>query len=443
MDITSVRTSGLGDTSYVFAFDGVAVIVDPQRDIDRFVESAAGLDVRFVLETHLHNDYVSGAIHLAENAGAELVMPAASGAAYQHVPAFHHEDLDAGAFRVRPIHTPGHTPEHTSYLMLIDDEPVAVFTGGSLLVGSAGRPDLLGRDRAEQLARLQYISVNRLGALPDAVELLPTHGQGSFCTVSLTTAGASTIGAEKRSNPMLQYDNPDSFAKAQLESLQPFPDYYAHMGPINLMGPAPLPPVVAPEIAVAGIPSDAAVIDVRPKSALAEGHLPGALRIPYTDNVAVWAGWLVPFDQPVVIVADRDQPVADVIVQFYRIGFDDIAGVVHDLSDAELVTFAQATASDIVRALDAGEPSQIIDVRAPHEYESERIPGSIHAYVPDLRSGVPAEIDSDADVMVVCGTGQRATVAASLLERAGVTPVVVAHGGVPDVLRQLEVGPAE
>ena len=266
MNITTFVTPGLGDSTYLFEHDGVGILVDPQRDIDRFVEAATGLDTRFVLETHLHNDYVSGGRSAAHATGAELVLPASSGAAFDHLPAFHLEDLDGGSFTVRPIHTPGHTPEHVSYLVLVDGEAVALFSGGSLLVGSAGRSDLLGMDRAESLAKLQYQSVTRLGALPDNVALYPTHGAGSFCTSSVAETASSTIGNEKRSNPVLAHPTAASFVAQALTGLQPYPDYYAHMGPINLAGPEPMPSGSAPLIAVDEIPGNAHVVDIRPQA---------------------------------------------------------------------------------------------------------------------------------------------------------------------------------
>lgn len=198
MDVMSFRTPGLGDQTYLLTYDGKGVLVDPQRDIDRFLAVAAERDIelRFVLETHLHNDYVSGGEQAARRAGAELVLPAAAAAAYPHTPAFHLEDIKADGLTVRPIHTPGHTPEHTSYLMLVDGEPVALFSGGSLLVASAGRPDLLGQPRARTLARLQHGSLHRLAGLPRNIGLYPTHGEGSFCTASGAGRFISTIGDE-------------------------------------------------------------------------------------------------------------------------------------------------------------------------------------------------------------------------------------------------------
>ena len=214
MEISTFRTDGLGDSTYLLIHDGVGVVVDPQRDVERFEQAVAGsgIELCYVLETHIHNDYVSGGRELARRTGAQLVLPAAAGVAFDHLPAFHTEDLGGDGLVIRPLHTPGHTPEHMSYLILVDGEVRAVFSGGSLLVGSAGRSDLLGDARAEQLARLQYLSVRSLAELPDETALYPTHGEGSFCTASSAGQHTSTIGVEKLTNPVLAYESADAFA---------------------------------------------------------------------------------------------------------------------------------------------------------------------------------------------------------------------------------------
>ena len=429
MRITTIRTTGLGDATYLLAHDSAGLIVDPQRDIERFEQAVAdaGVELTHVLETHLHNDYISGGRELAARTGADLVLPAAGGVAFNHVPAFHHEDLNGGPFTLRPVHTPGHTPEHMSYVVLIDDEPVAVFSGGSLLVGSAGRPDLLGIDRAEQLARLQYISVNRLARLPDDVGLYPTHGEGSFCTASSAGRSTSTIGMERRSNPVLQYPDADAFVEGQLGGLQPYPSYYAHMGPINLMGPEPLPDMGLPELDAAGLPDDVALVDIRPRASMAAGHIPGALALEMSDRVGVWA--------------EPGQDVAEVARQFGRIGFDHVAGVVYDLApwvavNGGLASFETRTADDLFTALGGESPPQVLDVRSPGDWEIGHLEGTVHRYTPDLRDGIPAELDASRDVWIVCATGFRAMAASTYLESAGFRPVVVAKGGVPDILHR-------
>ena len=267
MEITTFRTDGLGDSTYLLVHDGAGVVVDPQRDIDRFERAMAGsgIELCYVLETHIHNDYVSGGRELARRTGARLVLPAAAGVAFEHLPAFHTEELYRDGLIIRPLHTPGHTPEHMSYVVLVDGEVRAVFSGGSLLVGAAGRSDLLGEARAEQLARLQYLSVRRLAELPDETALYPTHGEGSFCTASGAGRHTSSIGIEKRTNPVLAYRSAEAFAAGQLSGLQPFPRYYAHMGPINLLGPEPLLGGKVRNLEFADLPPGAKLVDIRPR----------------------------------------------------------------------------------------------------------------------------------------------------------------------------------
>lgn len=436
MEITTIRTPGLGDNTFVVVNDGQAIVVDPQRDIDRFlfVLEQSNAELRYVLETHLHNDYVSGGRELATRTGAEIVLPAAGAAKFDHLPAFHSEPIGSGSWSIVPIHTPGHTPEHLSYLAVVDGEPVAVFSGGSLLVGSAGRPDLLGMDRARTLAHLQYISVNRLAALPDEVGLYPTHGAGSFCTSSVAGAHTSTIGQEKRSNPVLQYPDLEAFIAGQLGGLQPFPRYYAEMGPANLAGPSPAP-VRPPVEMTAEQVGDAQVVDIRPAERFAAGHLPGSVGIPFGDQVGVWAGWVLPFDAEIVIVADRGQDIDEVRRQFLRIGFDHLQGVIYELPERDLVSYATVRLPEFLQRHTAGEIEQMIDVRAPDEWEAGHVQGSSHRYVPDLFDDATG-IDPSRPAWLLCQTGHRATIAAAALERAGLQPAVLVGNGVPDLLRR-------
>ncbi len=438
MDITTIRTPGLGDNTYVVVHDGKAMVVDPQRDIDRFlfVLSESNAELRYVLETHIHNDYISGGRELAAATGAEVVVPAGGAVKFDHLPAFHNEDIVAGNWSIRPIHTPGHTPEHLSYLVVIDGEPVAVFSGGSLLVGSAGRPDLLGMDRARTLAHLQYISVNRLAQLPEAVGLFPTHGAGSFCTSTVAGAHTSTIGQERRSNPVLQYGDRESFIAGQLAGLQPYPAYYAYMGPANLAGPTRREVRSLPELSVADI-GESIIVDVRPAEQYAAGHLRGAIGIPFGDQVGVWAGWVLPFDSEVVVVAERSQDVDEVHRQFSRIGFDRLRGVVFDLpTHGELVSYETVRLDEFLRRVHDGEIGQVVDVRAPDEWDAGSLEGSTHRYVPDLYASV-ADLDPDRPIWLVCASGHRATIAAGALERSGLQPAVLLGHGVTDVLKLL------
>lgn len=429
--VDTIRTEGLGDSTYLLVHDGLAVIVDPQRDIDRFEEALRRHDAepRAILETHLHNDYVSGGPDLARVTGAELIMPAGAAPVFRHRPAFHREEIRIGEIVLRPLHTPGHTPEHTSYLVLFDDVELAVFSGGSLLVGSAGRTDLLGEERAESLARLQFGSVNRLADLADQVALYPTHGAGSFCAT--TGAGAtlaSTIGLERATNPVLAYDDEDAFVKGQLSGLPGYPSYYRHMGPINLTG-LPAPTLDAPLLDK--IPAEVLVVDARPREEYARGHLPGSLGVELRDSFGTWVGWITEHNTPLALVLDEDQDSGEAVRQLARIGYDRIVGVVRPTA-AFTETYATVDVSQFAAAAEAG--AQVVDVRAPHEWEEGILPGSILSYVPDVALQTPPGLDADEPVWLVCGTGYRATIAASILQDRGFDLRVLIEGGATDVI---------
>jgi glyoxylase-like metal-dependent hydrolase (beta-lactamase superfamily II) len=439
MQLTAIRTEGLGDTTYLLTHQGVAIVVDPQRDIDRFEAElvAAGADLRLVLETHVHNDYLSGGRSLADHTGAQLVMPAGAAPVFRHRPAFHMEDLDLGPIVVRPIHTPGHTPEHTSYLILVEGKGEAVFTGGSLLVGTAGRTDLLGWDRAETLARLQHGSLRRLAELPDDTAVCPTHGAGSFCTVGTAGRLQSTIGDERRSNTALMHGDEDDFVRSHLSGLPPYPAYYSHMAPLNLKGIDPMPDLESTTITVedlTGYGNDVAVIDARPQRVFAAGHLPGSVGIELRRDFGVWVGWLVPFGTPLVLVMEPEQDAAPALRQLARIGYDDVRGVIRSLEgwDGELSRFEIADVDEFAAAAASGE--QILDTRAPSEWDLGTIDGSALIYVPDVTAESIATLDRSRPVWVACASGFRAAITASLLEKQGLEPIILASSGVHEVL---------
>lgn len=444
MQVVPISTPGLGDMSYLLTCDGWGVLVDPQRDIGRFLAAAEEhrVELRWVLETHLHNDYVSGGLGVAQETGAELVLPAGAGAAFRHTPAFHHEDLEGPGLAVRPLHTPGHTPEHVSYLVLVDGEPVAVFSGGSLLVGAAGRTDLLGVDRARQLARLQWGSLQRLAALPDRVGLYPTHGAGSFCTASSAGTSTSTIGGERHGNPLLSIADPEEFADAQLAALEPYPVYYAHMGPINLIGPTPTAAANVPELdprSVGDIMDGITVIDGRSKETFAAGHIPGSLGIEANQDFATWVGWLVPFNSALVVVLDGDDNLEEARLALARVGFENLRGWLQGVEawateGNRVVSHATITARGFLELVDAGEELQVLDVRSPAEWTDGHLEGSIHCYLPDLAAATPAGLDPARPVFVGCTTGHRASTAAGLLLDQGFQPVVMVGASLLGVL---------
>lgn len=446
MDVIGIRTPSLGDTTYIFIRDGVAVIVDPQRDVHRFLEviEERNLTLTHVLETHVHNDYISGGRDLAARTGADLVLPAGAGAGFAFVPAFHHEDFEVSpGTRIRPVHTPGHTPEHVSYVAYMDDVPHAAFTGGSLLVGAAGRSDLLGDAYAHQLAVLQFDSLQRLAALPDATGVYPTHGEGSFCTASGAGRTTSTIGREKAENPLLAYSDAATFAADQLSGLVPYPAYYAHMGPANREGPTALRiedvPELEPDAVAAHLEDGGAVLDGRDREIFAAGHIPGSIGIELGTSFAPWAGWLLPFNVPVVVVLEAHQDPIEAATELSRIGFERVVGVLIGTEGWQavhrpLASFRTASIDELTAAMAEDQALQVVDVRDPQEWKAGHIAGSVHHYVPQLLEGLPTDIDPDRPVWLVCRTGNRSTIAAGLVERLGAMPVVVTKGGIPDVI---------
>lgn len=441
MELMTFRTPGLGDQTYLLVHEGKGVLVDPQRDIGRFLDAATerGAELRFVLETHLHNDYVSGAEQAARRTGAELVLPAAAAPAYPHTPAFHQEDIHGAGLTIRPVHTPGHTPEHTSYLVLIDEEPVALFSGGSLLVASAGRPDLLGPARARTLARLQHGSLHRLARLPRGVGLYPTHGEGSFCTAGGAGQYTSTIGAELDGNPLLAIGDTEKFADTLLAEPMPIPAFYQYMGPANLLGVPPMPSTTVPQLAVsdlAGQPQDTEVLDIRPRAAQAQGMLPGSVGIEEDTDLGSWAAWLLPHRAPIVLVAEPAQDVTEAVTQLAQVGVDTVRGVVRDLKDAATSRFELIDLAAFRQRLD--DPStQVLDVRMPSEWAATRLERAVRRFLPYLvRDGVPETLDPDRPVLVACGSGRRASIAATLLARDGYQPVVLTGAGIAELVAQ-------
>ena len=444
MDIRSIRTTSLGDATYIVRHGTHAIVVDPQRDIDRFRDEIGDLTLTHVLETHVHNDYISGGRTLAAETGADLVLPAGSGAGFAFVPAFHLEEFESGpGFSIRPLHTPGHTPEHTSYLVLVDGVPTAVFTGGSLLVGAAGRSDLLGVEYAEQLSTLQYGSLQRLAQLPDETGVYPTHGEGSFCTASGAGRTTSTIAQEKAENPLYRFTTASEFVANQLDVLVPYPTYYAHMGPANRLGPDPMPdttvPQLSPDDVTEHVAAGGTVVDVRDRHAFAAGHLPGSIGIEYGDSFAPWAGWVLDYNAPLVLVADADQDPSWGATELGRIGFEKVRGVLRGVeewraSGRDLASYQNVTIGDLTSAMASDPDLQVVDVRDPKEWEAGHLPGSVHHYVPDFDSTLPTGIDPGRPMWLVCRTGNRASIAAGMVERLGGTPIVVATGGVPDAL---------
>ncbi len=433
-EILTIDTSTLGDRSYL-AHDGtVALVVDPQRDIDRILDLAARHRVRIahVFETHIHNDYVSGGLALAQVTGAEYHVNTEDEVAFDRHPIGDGDVVEVSPhLRVRALATPGHTFTHLSYALHVDGEPVAVFTGGSLLFGSTGRPDLLGPEHTGTLVRHQHASARRLAdELPDQTAVLPTHGFGSFCSATETSGDASTIGHEKRSNPALRLDE-DDYVEMLLAGLDAYPAYYAHMGVINSAGAPPvdlsLPEMADPAKLRRRIDAGEWVVDLRTRSAFAAGHMVGTLNFGIDGSMATYLGWLIPWGTPVTLLGDTAAEVAEAQRELVRIGIDRPAAAATGGPSAwaageELGRFRRAGFSELADAA-ADDDLVILDVRRRSEWEASHIDGAVHVPLHELLQQLPDL--PDGEVWVHCAAGYRATVAASILARAGRQVVAV------------------
>jgi glyoxylase-like metal-dependent hydrolase (beta-lactamase superfamily II)/rhodanese-related sulfurtransferase len=426
-EVVTIETLGLGDRSYLIHDGETAVVIDPQRDIGRMLQAAqaAGAGISHVLETHIHNDYVTGGLALAQAAGAAYVVAAAEEVGFSRIAARDGDEIAAGELILTAVATPGHTPGHLSWVLREGQgDPVAVFTGGSMLFGAVGRTDLISPDQTEPLTRAQYRSVRRLAnELPDQVAVYPTHGFGSFCSATPTSGSSSTIGAERRANVALNSDE-DSFVEELIAGLGAYPRYYAHMGPANRRGPA-APDLSAPRLADASelrrrIDAGEWVVDLRQRRAFARSHLTGSISVELGDPFATYLAWTIPWGTPLTLVGESPGQVAAAQLQLTRVGIDRLAaaaaGATGDLADGRLSSYEVRDFPALAAAW--GRDGQVVlDVRRPDEWRAGHLAGAAHIPFWDLeqRAGeVPP-----GEVWVHCASGFRAAIGASLLDRAG------------------------
>lgn len=432
--VRTIETSSLGDRSYL-AHDGeVAFVVDPQRDVDRVLRLAEeeGVRITHVLETHIHNDYVTGGLVLAERTGAAYHVNADDEVSFERVGVRDGDVIEVSpSLRVRVVHTPGHTFTHLSYVLEATAEGDAVaFTGGSLLFGTTGRPDLLGQAHAEELARHQHASAHRLvDEVPDSAAVMPTHGFGSFCSATQSDADESTIGRERTANPALTQDV-ETYVRETLDGLDLYPAYYAHMGPANASGPPEADltvPVRADKVELARrIDAGEWVVDLRTRRAFAAGHVPGTYNVGLDGQMSTWVGWVVPWGAPVTLLGESEDEVAEAVRELARIGYDNTAasatGGPQEWTDGDLATLQRADFGDLLQVRHH-RPVVVLDVRNPKEHEQEHLDGAVSIPLGQLVDRV-AEVP-DGEVWVHCASGYRASVAASILAARGRQVVVI------------------
>ncbi len=430
IDIVTIDTPSLGDRTYL-ATDGVsALVIDPQRDIDRVLAVAAARDVAMthVFETHIHNDYVSGGLALARRTGAAYHVNAADAVAFSRVGIGDGDTITVGPFiRVRVIATPGHTFTHLAYVLedALTGEVRAVFTGGSLLHGSTGRPDLLGPEHTLPLAGAQHASARRLArTLPDRTAVCPTHGFGSFCAAAASGLTSSTIGDEKRSNAALTL-GADDYVSDLVAGLDAYPAYYAHMAAANAAGP--LAPDLAPPARVSAgelarrIAAGQWVVDLRHRRAFAAGHVPGALSFEYGDSFTTYLGWLIPWGGPLTLIGETGAQIAAAQRDLARIGIDRLSGAAITCSgggqaSAHLAAYPVSDFPGLAAAWNR-QDLVVVDVRRASERADGFITGSRHEPLHEL----PGRLGDlpQQPLWVHCRGGYRASIAASLLQAAG------------------------
>ncbi|MFR9798726.1 MBL fold metallo-hydrolase [Streptomyces sp. MS06] len=433
--VDAIELEGLGNRSYLAGGERTAVAVDPPRDIDQVLAAAArrGVRISHVVETHIHNDYVTGGLELARITGAAYLVPAAARVSFARTPVSDGDTVDIDAdLTLAAVATPGHTPHHTAYVLSEAGRPVAAFTGGSLLIGTVGRPDLVEPRLTEGLARAQHASAHRLAdALPDETAVLPTHGFGSFCSSAQADGDATTIGKEKAANTALTVDV-DTFVAELLAGLDDVPAYYAHMGPANAAGPAPVdltPPAPADAAEIAArLAAGEWVVDLRNRVAFAEGHLAGSFNFEADGKLATYLAWLIPWGKPVTLLAESAEQLAAAQRELVRVGIDRPAaaatgGPEQWLREGERpASFPRAGFTDLA-AQDTGR-IVVLDVRRDSERAAGWIEGSVHIPLHQVhrRAG---EVPEGTTVWVHCAGGMRAGIAASLLAAAGRDVVAV------------------
>ena len=432
--VVPVEDAGLGNCAYVLSLGGGrAALVDPSRDLRavREVLRSRGLTVSHALETHLHADFLSAARPLRSE-GVTIGASAEGRRLFAHQGLHDGDRLTFGTLSVKVLATPGHSPDHVAYLLLEGDDPVAVFTGGSLLVGGAARTDLHGEDRTVELARSQFRSLQRFRSLPDAVVVYPTHGSGSFCSAPVGSARMSTIGRERITNALFAEEDEDAFVDRLLGSLGSYPTYFGRLPEANRRGASvmradPVLESLEPGAAELLIASGALVVDVRQRERFARGHIPGSLSIPLRPAFASWLGWLVPeAETPIIVVRDADQDGSDAVWQARKIGYETLVG---EVSDGLNGWNESGRATACIPLLDASEMvgATLLDVRQAAEYDAGHVPGALNIELGQLPAQAPDLVAED--VIVMCAVGDRAASAASILARAGSRTVRFVAGG--------------
>jgi hydroxyacylglutathione hydrolase len=439
--------AGLGNSAYLIGSHDTkkGVLIDPLRDVDRYLSAASerGLTLTHVLDTHLHADFISGCREVAHQADAVIGASAAAQVGFEHKPLDDNSVIDLGAFQIRVMRTPGHSPEHISYLIVEPDRktPCALFSGGALIVGGAARTDLLGHEHTHSLARDLYHTIHdKLLKLPDEVDVFPTHGAGSFCVAPASPDRVTTIGRERMSNALALAQSEEEFIKRLLMNLPSYPTYYKYMREVNqkgarILGGIPvLKPLGAAEVKSV-MDEGVVVLDVRHQKQFGAGHIPNSYGIRVEAPLTTWAGWVIPFGSRIVLVAESVDQRSEATRQLIRIGYDDLIGYLEGGIEAwtksgfEVETIPSMDVSELRERLNQKDDLVLVDVRQQSEWDAGHIPGAIHFEGGRIAwEGFP--FLSDQPVAIQCGSGNRSMIAISVLRRRGYRNLIQVDGGI-------------
>ena len=440
MNITPFVHEGLGNSSYLVPLrDGTAAVIDPDRSVGRYIAAAdaLGLTITHVFESHLHADFVSGACELAATAGATVFAAKGAEARFAHRPLDHGDAVDVGGSRFETLASVGHTPEHLAYVLRQENSVPVLFSGGSLIVGGAGRTDLLTPELTGPLTRAQFRTLQgAYSKLPDETLLMPTHGGGSFCSTGSGSERTSTLGWERKTNPLLVMRDEEEFVRWFPTTFPAAPDYFFKLRPINQRGPrlraeVGVPPQLEPAD-FARAAGQAVVVDVRPQAEFMAGHVPGALSNTFRDAFATWLGWLVPLDTPLLFVLG-EEPLERVLDESLLVGHERFVGVLRGGMGAWNAAGLQVATAGLVDAEGAREillaGAIALDVREPDEFASGHIEGAISIPLGSLAAKL-GTLSRDSPIVTNCGHGERSATALSILQRAGFDQLHNLDGGI-------------
>ncbi len=449
MHLKHFFVEGIAHSSYLLGGDRSCAVVDPSRDIENYLASAEklGLRITHILETHLHADFISGHMDLAAATGARIYAPAKAGCSFDHSPVSDGDIITLDKLQISVMETPGHTPEHVSFVvsdLSRGDEPVAMFCGDTIFVGDTGRPDIFP-SKAKEFAAKLYDSIHgKLLTLPDGCMLLPAHGAGSMCGRSIKAMPSTTVGYEKKTSTLLSLDREDFIRRLTTGGPQ-VPDHFLRCGAINSGGPvllSDLPPVppCTPEEFESGIESGAIVLDTRSYDAFGGMHVPNALSIDLDGNFSIMAGWVVPPSKEILLVMGDSARVTEAVAALRRVGLDSIKGFLAGgmfawaRSGMPVNRVYQVSPCELQAILDGGEDWKLVDTRSPAEFEAFRLKKAVNIPVADIRTR-SGELVSTTPTLVMCGSGRRSILGASILLRNGIRTVFNLAGGLPAALK--------